>query len=187
MMFKYDRPSVTNSERRGYGANYNAATLVTHEFDYILPLEDDWELVRELDVDTMIAWLEGAARGPSTYEGQTFNSVRMGYLGSIQPVSGTVVHGPGGSMLHLNPDSPELHIFSGHPRIDTRTYQRQVGFWPEGETPGETEIAVSFRKEARQGILWPMDWIKTTGDLFVHIGAVKASNEGLRVDSGVLA
>jgi len=171
------KPSVTNSDRRGYGANYNAATLHTHEFEYILPLEDDWRLVRPLDLDVMISWLDGGCR-----EGTRFNSVRLGYLGSLQPITGTVYHGPGGSMLHLHPTSPELHVFSGHPRLDTREYQRRIGFWPEGETPGDTEIAVSFRKEAREGILWPMDFVRTSGDLFVHIGDIKSSSEGLIKD-----
>lgn len=180
MNYGYARPSVSNSERRGYGANYNAATLITHDFEYILPLEDDWELVRELDVGLMVDWLQGACR-----EGTRYNSVRLGYLGSTQPVRGTVIHGPGGSMLELDPASHELHVFSGHPRIDTKEYQRRIGFWPEGTTPGEAEVAVSQRKEARQGILWPMDYVRTTGDLFVHIGAVKASIDGIRSGEGV--
>jgi hypothetical protein len=175
-------PSVTNSERRGYGASYNAATLHTHEFEYILPLEDDWELVRSLDIDTFISWLDGSgAHGVD--EGRTFNSIRMGYLGSTQPVHGTVIHGTGGSMLHLDASSYELHVFSGHPRLDTREYQRRIGFWPEGLTPGETEINVAQRKAAREGILWPMDWTTTyPGDIFRHIGEVKSSSEGLKTN-----
>lgn len=174
-------PSVSNSHRRGYGANYNAATLLTHEFDYILPLEDDWELVRQLDLDVFVSWLDGS--GARAYdEGRKFNSIRMGYLGSTQPIHGTIIHGIGGSMLLLHPDSHELHVFSGHPRLDTVEYQRRIGFWPEGNTPGETEIQVSRRREAREGILWPMDWIRTTGDLFKHIGDIKSSNDGLIAD-----
>lgn len=179
-----ENPSVSNSNRRGYGANYNAATLHTHEFDYVLPLEDDWELVRPLDLDTMISWLDGS--GARAYdEGRKFNSIRMGYLGSTQPIHGTVVHGVGGSMLELDPASHELHVFSGHPRLDTVEYQRRIGFWPEGLTPGETEIQVSRRREAREGILWPMDWVKTTGDLFRHIGDIKSSNDGLITDEAI--
>lgn len=180
--FGLQNPSVSNSHRRGYGANYNAATLHTHEFEYILPLEDDWELIRPLELDTFVSWLDGT--GARAYdEGRKFNSIRLGYLGSTQPIRCTVVHGIGGSMLELDPTSHELHVFSGHPRLDTKDYQRAVGFWPEGNTPGETEIQVSRRQTAREGILWPMDWVKTTGDLFRHIGDIKSSSEGLIEDS----
>src|SRR3990167_3971655 len=51
--------TVSNSQRGGYGPNYNLALQVVHSYaDIILPLEDDWELTRELDLDTLVEALD---------------------------------------------------------------------------------------------------------------------------------
>lgn len=48
---KFERTSVSNSSGSGYGASYNLATQCVHsDCDLILPLEDDWELVRPLNL-----------------------------------------------------------------------------------------------------------------------------------------
>src|SRR5678815_1089663 len=44
--------TLTDSGRVGYGANYNLAMHFCHEWaDYIMPVEDDWELTMALDLD----------------------------------------------------------------------------------------------------------------------------------------
>jgi len=49
----------SNSNRGGYGRNYNLASQVTHHIsDYILVLEDDWELTRTLDADKLIEFMQ---------------------------------------------------------------------------------------------------------------------------------
>ena len=77
-----DRVSITNSERKGYGGNYNAATQVVHQIgDIVLPLEDDWELKRELNLDPIAKVLRNG----------TFGCVRMGYIGYTQELWGKFV------------------------------------------------------------------------------------------------
>lgn len=160
--------SVTNSERSGYGGNYNAATqLVHHVADLVLPLEDDWELVRPLDVDPIVSVLR---------EG-VFRCVRMGYIGYTDELWGTLRYHENMHWLELDPESPEKHVFAGGPRLETVAFERAVGPWPVKEEQGQTELLVAGRKEARTGIAWPIEMIKPRGDAFVHIGAVAAGDK----------
>lgn len=159
---------VTSSitERRGYGGNYNQATHTTHQSsDFVFPLEDDWELNRQLDLDPFAQDLLDSK----------FGMIRMGYVGWMQQLLAEFVGINGRSYLHLLPESQELHIFSGHPRLEKVSWSRNVGLWPEYTSPGDAEIAVSFRKEARTNVLWPL-WIGCEGGygIFRHIGAEKA-------------
>lgn len=155
--------STSNSERGGYGKNYNLAAQSIHaRTDYVLPLEDDWELVR--DFDTRFYCKAATLWG----------CVRLGYLGYTQDIRGTVKRCEDHNVLVLDPDSPEPHVFAGHPRITTVTWERNVGEWPEGELPGQTEYLVSKRDAARHGVVWPMDHIRSCGDLFTHIGTLRS-------------
>ena len=160
-----DRVSITNSERAGYGGNYNVATQVVHHIaDIMLPLEDDWELVRPLDVDPIIKALRDDA----------FGCVRMGYLGYTAELRGTLRWHERLHWLEFDPNSPERHVFAGGPRLETVAFERRVGPWPERMEQGATEFDVAGRPEARERVVWPVDLIPPSGDIFVHIGAYKA-------------
>lgn len=160
-----DKVSITNSERRGYGASYNLATQAVHEAaEFILPLEDDWELSRELNLDPLL----NALKDPR------ISCIRLGYVGWTQALRGEFIASAGKTYLLLDPSSPEPHVFAGHPRIETVKRQRLIGPWPEGLRAGETEFAVAHWPEARAGIVWPVDLVLAYGDLFLHIGSVKA-------------
>lgn len=164
-----DNPTKSNAHRRGYGANYNLATQVIHQMDvkYVLPLEDDWECLRELDADTFTLALDSGK----------FACVRLGYLGYTQRLDGSVVAADGGHYLLLNPHSPEPHVFAGHPRIETVAWEREVGPWVEGIKAGSTEFEVAHRFEARNGVAWPMSVDPRDGyGVFAHIGSEKAAD-----------
>ena len=155
----------TNSARAGYGVNYNLATQVVHNYaDYVIPLEDDWELTRELDLDLFIGALDELGAG----------CMRLGYLGFTQPLRGEFASSHGRVWLRLDPTSPEPHVFAGHPRIESVAWERGVGPWPEGLEPGQTEFAVAHVAESRHGVIWPVQEVKPFGDLFVHIGAERS-------------
>jgi len=161
--------STTNAERGGYGKSYNMATMVVHHDNpVLLPLEDDWELLRPLNLDPLIETL-GAGAG--------IGCIRLGYLGFTQDLRGRFVHAGGGTYLLLDEDSPEPHVFSGHPRLETRAWAREVGPWPEGLGAGATEFAVCHRPQARRGIAWPTDLVLTSGNLFGHFGAIQARDD----------
>ena len=166
--------SATNSERRGYGGNYNYATQVVHGIaDLVLPLEDDWEMVRDLHLGTIAAVLRKGI----------FSCVRLGYLGYTDDLRGTFRYHEGLHWLELDPESPEKHVFAGGPRLETVDFERSIGPWPEYLEQGQTELAVAGRKEARVGVAWPLELVAPQGNVFVHIGSQKAGSdqEGSRV------
>jgi len=166
------RLTTSNSGRQGYGANYNLGTQAIHQdCDIILPLEDDWRLVRDLRLDPLAAMLRNDPR---------VSCIRLGYIGWTQPLRGEFFASQGQTLLLLDPDSPEPHVFAGHPRLETREYERRVGPWPTGLRAGETEFAITHRAAARQGVVWPADLIHPRGDLFAHIGTI--SSEAIRAD-----
>lgn len=157
--------STTNSKRGGYGRNYNLATQEAHnQAEYIMCIEDDWRLERSLDLGKLVSALRSTDYG----------CIRLGYIGWTQQLSAEFAHINDDHYLHLLPESPEPHVFAGHPRLETREWQRRVGPWPEGLAPGETEFAVAHLPAAREGVLWPIDMVKPYGDLFVHIGSERS-------------
>jgi glycosyltransferase involved in cell wall biosynthesis len=155
--------SSTNSQRGGYGKNFNLMTQSVHQHSkYVLPLEDDWKLTRPLDIDPLIDVLDLDAG---------IECIRLGYLGYTQELRGHVERLNNQMFLILDPYSDEPHVFSGHPRLETRDYEKRVGLWPEGLLPGETEFFVATEIfESRRKVAWPMDLVQPRGDLFVHVG-----------------
>ncbi len=169
-----EQVTSTNSNHRGYGANYNCATQVVHSFaDVVLPLEDDWQLLRELDLDKYVPVL-----------GQ-FGCIRMGYLGFTQALHGRFLNVAGATWILMWPNSYEPHVWAGHPRLETVAWERAVGPWPEVLEAGPTEFAVAHKEAARTGVVWPMSYIKPEGDLWAHIGTVHAPNSLLVVEPAV--
>lgn len=161
-----DTLSYTNSMGKGYGANYNLATQIVHEVaDYILPLEDDWECLRELDANALCTALDELGGNAC---------IRLGYVGFTQSLRAEFVSAAGVHYLRFDESSPEPHVFAGHPRIETRGWERFVGPWPEGKTPGETEFEVAHNPNARKYVYWPVGLVKPAGDLFGHIGTERS-------------
>lgn len=158
----------TDAARRGYGASYNLATQAIHAgldgSEVVLVLEDDWELSRFLDLDPLVETLR---------DDPEIMAIRLGYLGFTQQMRGELVHTLAGVMLLLDPESPEPHVASGHPRLELVSYQRAVGPWPEGIAPGATEWEWCRRDAARAAVAWPLDYgpaSQSHESLFRHIG-----------------
>jgi hypothetical protein len=156
--------TASNSGQHGYGASYNLATQVVHlDCPILLPLEDDWELRSALDIDALVETLLDPAYG--------IECIRMGYIGYTQQLRGEFVPTPAGQMLRFDPSSPEPHVLAGHPRLETREFERRVGPWPEMLPAGQTEFVVCHRSEARRGVAWPLDVLRPSEHRFAHIGA----------------
>lgn len=162
--------TASNSERGGYGANWNLATQFFHpRGGIVLPLEDDWELAKPLNADAYVHTLTEPAAG--------INCIRLGYLGFTNPLFGVLMRHGGITYLLFDADSPETHVCSGHPRLETVPWERAVGPWDEGHDPGWTERLWCERRQARLGIAWPMD--APTWGTFSHIGTVQARTDQL--------
>jgi hypothetical protein len=158
-----DLVTVTDSERRGYGANYNLGTQVVHSrADVVLPLEDDWELLRPLDTSCYLPAL------------RVFGCIRMGYIGFTQELRGTLHYIDHAIWMRLYEHSREPHVFAGHPRLESVAWERNVGPWPELLEPGATEFEVARKDAARLGVAWPLEYIKPSGDLWAHIGTIRS-------------
>ncbi len=162
-----DRRSITNSERRGYGGSYNAASWFVHQLPdvaAILQLEDDWLLSRPLALGPLLDVLRTEAR---------VGCIRLGYIGYIPgyTLRAEFVWTAEQHFLLLDPASPSQYVFSGGPRLETVQWARKVGPWPEMLPAGETELAVCGRLAAREGVAWPVDLVPPRGGLFEHIGA----------------
>lgn len=165
---------VTNSERGGYGASYNQATMQVHPMcPIILPLEDDWILTEELNIDSLVSVLLTEPE---------IGCIRLGYIGYIpgQEILAKFFWADNQHFLLLHPKSPSQYVFSGGPRLERVDWARNVGPWPEGLPAGETELAVAGRIAARTGVAWPVDLIKPSGGLFKHIGEHPVKNAPLR-------
>lgn len=159
--------STSDSGRMGYGANFNLAIKTLHmmpDLKYVLPLEDDWKLARELDIDPMLRALDDGI----------FGCIRMGYVGYTQKLVASFVPHGNYHWLAFDETSPEPHVFAGHPRIETPAWELSVGPWPEGLDPGFTEFQVTHMPNARKQVGWPIDLIKPSGDAFVHIGTIRS-------------
>ncbi len=155
----------TNAARKGYGHSFNLATQAMHDFaEVILPLEDDWELPAPLNLDPLVE----ALAHPQ------IECIRLGRLGYTQELRGTFLYVGGSHYVLLYPHSAEPHVFSGNPRLETRAFERQVGPWPEGLSPGATEFEVAHRQAARQGVVWPVDLTLASAGVYQHIGTVSA-------------
>jgi hypothetical protein len=179
--------TASNAGGRGYGASMNLSQQTTHHIGpWMMPLEDDWRLRRTLDTAPIIKMLERkghqtreewawAVDAPPWFEAR---SVRLGYLGFQWPVTLHLFKTDEHLWAAFDPDSPEQHLASGHPRLETTAYQRAVGPWPEGYDPGATELGWCQTAEARRGVVWPLTLVSLTGsisgDLFEHIGAVRS-------------
>lgn len=162
-------PTVSQGERGGYGRSYNLASQALHDsFDLILPLEDDWQMLRPLLLEPLANAIEQS--------GGEIQSIRLGYMGFTREMRGKLTHHAGQTFLLLDPASEEPHVFAGGPRLETVQYQRDVGPWPEGLSAGNVEWEVTHRWPARNGVAWPLDLCipasQAPGAVFGHIGSV---------------
>lgn len=157
--------SSSNSKRGGFGANYNLAMKVCHQFsDYMLVMDDDWVLSKDLDLSFLCQVFD---------DNPQVGCIRLGYLGYTASLRGEFIASNNVKYLLLDPLSDEPHVFASHPRLETVEWEQFVGEWPEGMLPGETEFYVATHI-ARHGIVWPCDLVNTSGSLFKHIGAVQS-------------
>ena len=154
-----------HTERRGYGANANAAWDAADAIGALtLWLEDDWELRQPIDLYVYAALL---------MERADIGMVRLGYLNAgIQ----------GRTIAHVNslywaldrqPVDDWQCVFTGHPSLRHRRYREAYGNYPTGLNPGDSELAYAYQYRIGSGpaIVWPADYPQ--GGLWSHIGTIK--------------
>lgn len=170
-------PTISATGHHGYGANMNHATQILHSIaDIVIPIEEDWEIVRPFDISDLVDVLM-VPRDEQDNDND-ISCIRLGYLGWSNKVTGWLVQTAAQTFFRFDENSQEVHIFAGHPRIETVEFEKRVGPWPEGLRPGYTEMEVCNRPASRVGVAWPMDaGINASQDyanLFSHIGETQA-------------
>jgi hypothetical protein len=151
-----------HSERRGYGANANAAWDVSTDLSFFL--EDDFMLTAPLDLT------------PHAYTLMDSEAVGMVRLGYIDPERLQPAQDFAGRRYHtLARDWPDtsFYAFTGHPSLRHARYREAYGDYPTGLTPGDTELAYAYQYRIGEGplIVWPVDY--PADGYFHHIGTVK--------------
>ena len=158
---------ASHSTRRGYGGNANAAWDAADQIGALtFWLEDDWELRQPLDLYAYAALL---------METSEVGMVRLGAL-NLDIRGRTWAHG--GRVYWKLDKEPHLEgtpVFTGHPSLRHRRYRDVYGSYPEGLTPGETELAYAYQfrwgPQDAPGIVWPADY--PAMGFFGHIGEIK--------------
>lgn len=129
----------TNANRRGVGVSQNmgmdAALL---RADYILWLEDDWELTAPFDLRPCVQLLA---------ENDALGMVRLGY---ISPgIRGELIAGAGRLWWQL--EKGPTYTFTGHASLRHRRFCEAYGHYVEGLAPGATELHYCGTVNGRPG------------------------------------
>lgn len=157
-----------HSARRGYGGNANDAWRVCDgETPLTFWLEDDWALESDLDLTPYARLL--LAR-------DEVGMVRLGHL-NLDIRGRTWGHdGHVYWLLDRAPHHEGTPVFTGHPSLRHRRYRETYGWYPEGRTPGDTELAYAYQFRTGPaegpGIVWPASYPQW--GQFAHIGELKS-------------
>lgn len=153
--------TVSNTERRGVGANMNAGmTACLQRADFILWLEDDWVIPigQMLDLRPCVQLLQ---------ENAQVGMVRIGRLAA--GLTGNTMSGAGKLWWELI-KGRNTYVFSGNAALRHRRFCEAYGPYPANLRPGETELWFCNRFNTNNGptIVWPA-WLSYE-QCFQHIG-----------------
>ena len=153
--------SVSNSARRGVGANMNLGMdRCLERGDFILWLEDDWAIPRDTRLD-LGPCVQALAEVPR------IGMVRLGRLSA--GLTGTTIAAAGRLWWELE-RGRDTYTFNGNAALRHRRFCETYGHYQEGLKPGETELSMCARFNATPGptVVWPA-W-SSQDRLFQHIG-----------------
>ncbi len=155
--------TFSNADRRGVGRSMNlgmAAAL--KRADYILWLEDDWELQKPFDLRPCVELLQ---------ERGDVGMVRLGYLSP--GIWGELI---GAGRLWWKLSKGPTYTFTGHASLRHRRFCDAYGAYQEGLAPGETELwyCGTFNNRPGPSVAVPA-WTGEWG-AFAHIGTESLKN-----------
>jgi len=155
---------LVNGKRRGVGWMMNTAIrLVKETFggQLLMILEDDWELVRPLDIspyaDLLVSHVD-------------MGMVRLGYLSPN--INATIISRNDRLWWKIEPNG-ETYRYSGHPSVRHIRFHEVYGLFDEGLPPGYTELSMCGKVNAKPNgpaILIPIEYEQRWG-FFHHIGS----------------
>lgn len=152
-----------HNTKRSYGGGANVAWQVCDNYtDITLWLEDDWTLLRPLDLEQYVDLIRNPA--------ENVGMVRFGYL----PVGMmATARGYKGEMFWQIDRVHMSYAFSGNPHLKGRKMREAYGEYPVGLTPGDTELGYDAKVHippTGPDIVYPVrngEW-----GMFGHIGSV---------------
>lgn len=159
-----ERVPTTNALRKGAGRSMNwGQKEAWQRANYILWLEDDWELVHLLDLRPFVQMME---------ELPTVGMIRMGY---ISPgLSGTLTSAAGQLWWLLN--KGDQYTFAGHAQLRARRFFKAYGPYKEGLTPGQEELYMCSEFTYKQGPTAAINAEMGIYGYFAHIGGESLNN-----------
>jgi GT2 family glycosyltransferase len=153
--------NMYNSNRAGVGHGMNVSIHgILKISPLVLTMEDDWELMRPLDLRPYVNLL---------MNDETIGMIRMGYISPGIEAEVVAAEGLLWWKLHQN---GYQYVFSGHPNLRHFRYFDRVGYYQEGLPPGQTELDMCAKYNAcsnAPSIMWPADY--GSMGLFGHIGS----------------
>jgi glycosyltransferase involved in cell wall biosynthesis len=179
-----DRVTHTVTQRKGWGANVNAA-LRAVQSDYVYFTEDDYLLLRPLDLRPHVALMEthknvGLVRYGIAGHGM-WTAVREADISAWLPefqenTSNQGYTGAGKlSYLEIHPrmiaGEYGFYRYSNRPHLKHRRFHEHFGPYPEGLSLGRTEEAmnhlIGLHAKDSPALVCPADWVLWHFD---HIG-----------------
>jgi len=144
------------------GFGWNLALGNAHQYaDYVLFLEDDWELKNQLDITRYVQMLD---------EREDVGLVRLGTLA----VGNTVEIVGHGGVHYLKYSREQAYAYSGNPSIRHARFTKAYGNFAEDRNPGDIELEFDWRFRHTAGPdIWRPAEINPWG-AFAHIGTDKS-------------
>ena len=156
--------ALTNAARYGVGKSMNLGMAKALEYgDYILWLEDDWEVTKPVDLRPCVQLRK---------EREDVGMVRLAY---ISPgIRGELISGAGRLWWRL--EKGPTYTFTGHASLRHRRFCETYGQYQTGLAPGETELYMcgTFNNRQGPGVVLPA-WTGEWGP-FAHIGTESLKN-----------
>ncbi len=153
----------------GHGMNWGINKVKELGAKLFIMCEDDWELVRPLDFAPYVSLL---------MEHSSISMIRMGYLS--YGITGELFPAIDKLWLKLF-NTGFTYTFSGHASLRHLRFHEEYGMYTEGLSPGETELSMCGKVNAKPDgpvIVWPIDDFGATGP-FVHIGSVSLADSAV--------
>jgi glycosyltransferase involved in cell wall biosynthesis len=156
--------TTTNAARKGVGVSMNLGQdAAFRRGDYVLWLEDDWELSSRFDLRPCVQLCE---------ERQEIGMVRLGY---VSPgIKGELIAGAGRLWWKL--ERGPTYTFVGHAALRHKRFRETYGPYVEGHTPGETELWMCGTFNNRQGPEIVVPAFAGEWGFFGHIGGESLKN-----------
>jgi len=130
---------LSETNRKGWGANVNAGVKQFAPNSYIYLNEDDFVAQRDIDLNTAVLTLESVpSLGILRYDGIAYIDLTLDMC--HQSTSSGVL-----SYLRIRRESMSLYIYGNRPHLKHPRFHQEYGYYREGLKVGQTEEEMCWR------------------------------------------